>query len=39
MLTTLENKKKTIANFPRNALKKKNKIEEGRALGSRVKRE
>ncbi len=39
ILTTLENRKKTIVDFPRNALKRKNKVEEGGALGSGVKRE
>jgi hypothetical protein len=39
MQTTLENKKKVVANFPRSALKRKNKIEEGRALSLGVKRE
>jgi hypothetical protein len=35
----LENKKKTITDFPRSAFKRKNKVEEGGALGSRVKKE
>jgi hypothetical protein len=39
METTLENKKKAIANSPRNALKRKNKVEEGGASSSRMKRE
>ncbi len=39
MQTTLENRKKTIANSPRNAFKRKNKVEEGGALGLRVMRE
>ncbi len=39
MQTTLENKKKVIANFLRSAFKRKNRVEEGGALGSGVKRE
>jgi hypothetical protein len=39
MEITLENKKKAIANSLINALKKKNKVEEGGASGSKVKRE
>jgi hypothetical protein len=39
MQTTLENKKNFATNFPRNVFKKKNKVEEGGALGSGVKRE
>jgi len=39
----LENKKKAITNFPKNAFQlsafKKNKVEEGRASDSRMKRE
>jgi hypothetical protein len=35
----LENQKKAIADLPRSVLKRKNKVEEGRALSSRVKRE
>jgi hypothetical protein len=35
----LENRKKVETNSPRNALKKKNKVVEGRASGSRVKGE
>jgi hypothetical protein len=34
MQTTLDNKKKVAAYFPRSAFKKKNKVEEGRASGS-----
>jgi hypothetical protein len=39
MQTTLENRKKVATDFPRSALMRKNKIEEGRALGSKVKKE
>ncbi len=39
METTLENRKKVVVNFPRSAFKRKNKVEEGGALGSRVKME
>ncbi len=35
----MENKKKTLVDFPRSALKKQNKVEEGGATGSGVKRE
>jgi len=35
----LENKKKAIIDSPRSAFKKKNKVEEGRAFDSRMKRE
>jgi hypothetical protein len=35
----LENKKKVATNFPRNALKRKNKVEEGGASGWGVKNE
>jgi hypothetical protein len=35
----LENKKKVATNSPRSACKRKNRVEEGGALGSRVKRE
>jgi hypothetical protein len=38
MQVTLEYRNKVVAKFPRSALKKKNKIEEGGALGSRVKK-
>ncbi len=38
MQSTLKNKNKVVANFPRSALKRKN-IVEGGALGLRVKRE
>jgi len=37
--TTLENKKKATTNSPRSAFKRKNKVQEGEALGSRMKRE
>jgi hypothetical protein len=37
MWTTLENKKETVTHFLRSALKKKNKVEEGGVLGSRMK--
>jgi hypothetical protein len=39
MQTTLENKKKATIDPPRSALKRNNKVEEGKALGSGVKRE
>jgi hypothetical protein len=39
MWTTLENKKKTATHFLRSVLKRKNKVEEGGALGSRMKSE
>ncbi len=39
MQTTLENIKKVATNSPRSAFKRKNIVEEGRALGSEVKRE
>jgi hypothetical protein len=39
MQTTLENRKKVATNSPRSALKRNNKVEEGRASCSRVKRE
>ncbi len=39
MHTTLENKKKVVANSPKNVIKRKNKVEEGGTLGSRVNRE
>jgi hypothetical protein len=39
MQTTLKNRKKAATNSPRSVLKKKNKVEEGGALGSGVKRE
>jgi hypothetical protein len=35
----LENRKKVIEDFTKSDLKKKNKVEKGGALGSRVKRE
>jgi hypothetical protein len=35
----LENKKRAITNSLRNDLKRKNKVEEGKFLSSRVKRE
>jgi hypothetical protein len=37
--TTLENRKKATTYSPRSVFKKKNKIEEGRASGLRMKRE
>jgi hypothetical protein len=37
--TTLENKKKVAIDFPRCAFKRKNRVEEGKALGLRVERE
>ncbi len=39
MQTTLENKKKVVANFRRSAFKKKKKVDEGRASSLGVKRE
>jgi hypothetical protein len=39
MQKTLENRKKVVINSPRNAFKRKNKVEEGQALGSGMKRE
>jgi hypothetical protein len=39
MQTTLENKKKVVADFPRNVLKRKNEVEEGGASSLGVKRE
>ncbi len=39
MQTTLKNRKKVVADFPRNALKRKNRVEEGGASSSGVKRE
>jgi hypothetical protein len=39
METTLENRKKATTNFPRSVLKMNNIVEEGGALGSRVKKE
>jgi hypothetical protein len=39
MLRALKNRKKIAANSPRSALKRKNKVEEGGALDSRMKRE
>jgi chemotaxis regulatin CheY-phosphate phosphatase CheZ len=39
MQTTLENKKKATTNSPRSVHKRKNKVEEGKALGSRMKKE
>ncbi len=39
MQITLENKKKVTIDSPRSALKRKNKVEEGKALGLIVKRE
>jgi cytidylate kinase len=39
MQITLENIKKAILDSLRSALKKKNRVEEGRTLGSRVKKE
>jgi hypothetical protein len=39
MQTTLENRKKATTDFPRNVFKRKNKVEEGGVLGSRMKRE
>jgi hypothetical protein len=37
MQTTLKNKKKVVADSPKSALKRKNKVEEGGASGSREK--
>jgi hypothetical protein len=37
--TTLENKKKVATDSPRSVLKRKNRVEEGKALGLRVERE
>jgi hypothetical protein len=39
METTLKNKNKVIADFPRSVLKRKNRVEEGGASGLGVKRE
>jgi len=39
MKTTLENKKNVVVNSPKNALKRKNKVEEGGASSSGMKRE
>ncbi len=39
MQITLENRKKTTTDFRRSVFKKKNKVEEGGALGSRMKKE
>ncbi len=39
MQTTLENRKKATTKSPRSALKRKNKAEEGGALGLGIKRE
>ncbi len=39
MQTTLENRKKVVTDFPRNALKRKNKVEERGASSSGMKRE
>jgi len=39
MQTTLENKKKVVTDSPRNALKRKNRVEEGRTLSLGMKRE
>jgi hypothetical protein len=39
MKTTLENKKKVVAKSPRSVFKRKNKVEEGGASSSKVKRE
>ncbi len=39
MQTTLKNRKKVKAKFPKSALKKKTKVEEGGTWGSIVKRE
>ncbi len=39
MQTTVENRKKVIANSLRSVVKKKNKVEEGGALGSGMKME
>jgi hypothetical protein len=39
MQTTLENRKKAMINSPRSVLKRKNKVEEGEILGSKMKKE
>jgi len=39
MQTTLENRKKVVADFPRSVIKRKNKVKEGGALGLGVKKE
>jgi hypothetical protein len=39
MLKTLENRKKIVIDSLRSAFKRKNRIEEGGVLGSKVKRE
>ncbi len=39
MQTTLKNRKKVVADFPRGALKRKNRVEEGGVSGSGVKKE
>jgi hypothetical protein len=39
MHTSLDNRKKTITNFPRSVLKRKNVVKEGEASCSRMKRE
>jgi hypothetical protein len=39
MQIALENRKEVAANFPRSNFKKKNRVEEGGALGSKMKRE
>ncbi len=39
MQIALENKKKVITDFPKNVIKRKNIVEEGGTLGSRVKKE
>jgi hypothetical protein len=39
MHATLENIRKVATKFPRSVLKRKNKVEEGGTLGSRVKKE
>ncbi len=39
MQIALVSKKKTTTNFPRSDLERKNRVEEGGALGSKVKRE
>jgi hypothetical protein len=39
MQTTLKNRKKAATDSPRSALKRKNKVEEGGTLGSKVKKE
>ncbi len=35
----MENRRKIVVEFPRSAFRKKNKVEEGEALGSEVKKE